>query len=106
MLQIRIVNTAKEERWTLYGRLVTPWVERLKVKWKQEHRTTHGRRCIVDLNDVTFIDKRGERALRVMSNQGAEFIASDLSVRQVLGRLKCMQVEPAASRHRYGETRR
>jgi anti-anti-sigma regulatory factor len=88
MLKITITNTTKEERWTLQGRLVAPWVKELKANWKRSHRTTQGRRCVVNLHEVTFIDKSGERMLRCMSNQGARLVASDVYVKHVLDRLR------------------
>jgi anti-anti-sigma regulatory factor len=88
MLKITITNTATEERWTLHGRLVAPWVNELKLSWKREHRTAQERRCIVNLDQVTFIDKSGERMLRSMSNQGAQFVAGDVYIKHVLGRLR------------------
>jgi hypothetical protein len=88
MLKITITNTTTEERWTLQGRLVVPWVKELRVNWKRAHRSTQGRRCIVNLHDVVFIDKSGERMLRCMFNQGAQLVASDVYVKQVLDRLR------------------
>ena len=88
MLKITITNTATEERWTLQGRLVAPWVNELKASWKSAHCTAQGRRCIVNLDEVTFIDKIGERVLRSMSKQGAQFVASDVYVKHVLDRLR------------------
>ena len=37
MLKITIADTAMEERWTLQGRLVAPWVGELKTSWKRAH---------------------------------------------------------------------
>ena len=88
MLKITITNTAMEESWTLHGRLIAPWVNELKACWKKEHRTAERRRCIVNLDEVTFIDKSGEQMLRSMSNQGARFVARDVYVRHVLDRLR------------------
>ena len=88
MLKITITNTATEERWTLQGRLVAPWVKELRASWKRAHRTTQRRRCIVNLHEVTFIDKSGERMLRSMFAQGAQLVASDVYVKQVLDRLR------------------
>jgi hypothetical protein len=88
MLKITITNTATEEKWTLHGRLVAPWVDELKTSWKRARRTAQRRRCIVNLDEVTFIDKCGERMLRSMSNQGAQFAASDVYLKHVLDRLK------------------
>jgi hypothetical protein len=87
VLRITIADTAMEERWTLQGRLVTPWINELKASWKRAHSTVQGRRCIVNLDEVTFIDKSGERMLRSMSKQGARFVASDVYVKHVLDRL-------------------
>jgi hypothetical protein len=87
MLKITITNTAAVERWILQGRLVAPWVNELKTSWKRAHRAAQGRRCIVNLDEVTFIDKGGERVLRSMSKQGARLVASDVYVKHVLDRL-------------------
>jgi hypothetical protein len=46
------------------------------------------RRCIVELNDVTFIDENGEAALREIMCQGAELIASGVYMKQWLGNLR------------------
>ena len=89
MLKITITITARGERWTLHGQLVAPWVSELKASWKRKHETAQGRRCIVNLNEVTLIDKSGERMLRAMSNQGAQFVTSDLYVKYVVDRLRC-----------------
>jgi hypothetical protein len=87
MLKITITNTAAVERWILQGRLVAPWVNELKTSWKRAHRAAQGRRRIVNLDEVTFIDKGGERVLRSMSKQGARLVASDVYVKHVLDRL-------------------
>ena len=89
MLKITITITARGERWTLHGQLVAPWVSELKASWKRKHETAQGRRCIVNLNEVTFIDKSGERMLRSMSNQGAQFVTSDLYIKHVVDRVRC-----------------
>jgi hypothetical protein len=39
---------------------------------------------VVDLSEVTLIDKRGERALRAMRRAGAEFIASGVYIQHVV----------------------
>ena len=88
MLKITITNTASVERWILQGRLVAPWVDELKTSWKRARRAIQSRRCIVNLDEVTFIDKGGERVLRSMSKQGAKLVASDVYVKHVLDRLR------------------
>jgi hypothetical protein len=99
MLKITITNTntAREERWTLEGRLVAPWVHELKASWKKANRIGHGRKCIVNLDAVTFIDRSGERELQSMSNQGACLGASDVYVKHTLDRLRGKSNSPRSS---------
>jgi hypothetical protein len=88
MLKITITSTATEERWFLQGRLVAPWIDEVKASWMRAHRTALARRCIVNLDEVTFIDRNGERMLRWMSNRGAQLVARDVYVQHVLDRLR------------------
>jgi anti-anti-sigma regulatory factor len=88
VLKITIMETATDRRWIVQGRLVGPWVSELRTTWKRAHKSQDNRTCIIDLNDVTFIDKSGERLLRAMSKKGAQLIARGLYVRHVLEQLK------------------
>jgi hypothetical protein len=71
VLKISITETTAELRWILHGRLVDPWIGELRTNWKRQVLNRKGRTCVVDLNDVTFIDERGKRLLRAMSGEGA-----------------------------------
>ncbi len=88
MLKITIMETATDRRWIVQGRLVGPWVSELRTTWKRAHKSQDKRACIIDLNDVTFIDKSGERLLRAMSKKGAQLIARGLYVKHVLEQVK------------------
>jgi hypothetical protein len=88
MLKITRTETPAEEKWTLQGRLVGLWVSELRRTWKETHRADSKLKCIVDLNDVTFIDEKGERLLQTMSKEGAQFIATGMYIKHVL-QLRC-----------------
>jgi hypothetical protein len=88
MLRITVAETTTEQRWTLEGRLVGPWVGELRTRWKKRHRAQNGRACTVDLCEVTFIDKGGERLLRTMSKEGTQFIATGIYIKHVLDQMK------------------
>jgi len=88
MLKITMTETPTEARWILQGRLIGPWVRELRIIWRKAIRNHKGRACIVDLNDVTFIDKGAEKLLRAMSREGAQFIADGLYIKHVLEGLK------------------
>lgn len=88
MLRITIAETATEQRWTLEGRLVGPWVGELRTSWKNRHRAQNGRTCTVDLSEVTCIDKSGLQLLRAMTKEGTRFIATGIYTKHVLEELK------------------
>jgi RND family efflux transporter MFP subunit len=87
MLKISFNKTPTEERWTLHGRLAGPWVHELRTCWKVNHRTNEGRACIVELNEVTFIDKSGERLLCMLARDGAQFNASGICTKHLIEHL-------------------
>jgi len=88
VLRITITETETDRRWIVQGRLVGPWVSELRTAWKRAHRSQDKRACVIDLNDVTFIDKSGERLLRAMSKKGAQLIARGLYLKHVLEQLQ------------------
>jgi hypothetical protein len=84
MLRITITETLSEQKWTLEGRLVQPWVSELKSCWTRTETARQERKCVVDLTAVTFIDKIGEKALAELSKEGAELIAAGVYTRHVV----------------------
>jgi RND family efflux transporter MFP subunit len=87
MLKITFSDTPAEERWILHGWLTHPWVQEFRACWKKNHRADARRVCVVDLNEVTFIDKRGERFLRLLARNGAQFTASGIYTKHILDHL-------------------
>jgi ABC-type transporter Mla MlaB component len=91
LLRIRVTDSRDEQRWSLEGRLAGQWVNALRSAWKKvrsEGNEGDRRRCLVDLSDVTFIDRTGEAALAEMMNQGAEFVAAGLYTKELLRNLR------------------
>jgi outer membrane protein TolC len=87
MLKISFSETASEEKWILQGRLTAPWFRELRACWKRKHRRDNQRACIVDLNEITFIDKSGERLLRLLVREGAQCVATGVYIKRVLEQL-------------------
>ena len=88
MLMITMTKTAAEERWILHGRLIGPWVRELQAVWRNTHRADDRLRCVFDLNDVTFVDKAGEKLLRALAKEGVQFEASGIYLREVVKHFK------------------
>jgi len=88
MLKISFTETPSEKRWILEGRLKQPWVRELKASWRKNYQTGKQRPCIVDLHEVTFIDKSGMRLLHMLMRDGAQFTASGIYTKHIIEQLK------------------
>ena len=88
MLKIAIIVLPDEQRWSLQGQLVGEWAAELMSAWEKSHHTRGRRKMIVDLIEVTSIDRNGEAALAQMMSQGVEFISGDVYIEHLLRKLR------------------
>ena len=72
----------------MQGQLVGQWAAELKSSWREAHQAEDTRRCIVELIEVTSIDRNGEAVLAEMMGAGAQFIASDVYTKHLLRNLR------------------
>jgi hypothetical protein len=88
MLRITVREKESEQRWTLQGRLTKECVAELVSHWRAARsRPSAGNRIvdlIVDLNEITVIDKSGEEVLSMMIGERATFVATGLYTRHLL----------------------
>jgi hypothetical protein len=98
MLRITIGETSTEQKWTVEGRLVQPWVSELKSTWTRTTTARRGRKCVVDLTGVTFIDKNGEKALAELYKHGAELIATGCYTGHVVHNIERKQIASSTGR--------
>ena len=76
MLRVTIHDSAVELRFHLEGRVAGAWVRELALCWETARSTIAGRRVVVDLEDVGFVDADGEQLLAAMHRQGAKLRAA------------------------------
>ena len=88
VLKITITDLPDEQRWSLQGLLVGQWAAELKSSWREAHQAEVKRRCIVELIEVTSIDRNGEAVLAEIMVDGAQFIASDVYTKHLLRNLR------------------
>jgi ABC-type transporter Mla MlaB component len=88
MLRITVVESALEDRWILQGRLTKGSVAELISSWRASTARRCGRRCVVDLDKVTSIDKSGEEALAMIMRDGATVVGSGVYTRHLLDELR------------------
>ena len=93
MLRTMIADTPFGQKWVLQGRLCGVWALDLQEKWLSTRNAREGRKCAVDLEDVVFVDAKGECVLLQMASEGAVLRASRLYMKHVLESLKEKQCE-------------
>ena len=82
-----MTNSPEEQRWSLQGQLVGQWAAEFMSTWRKAHVVGDTRKCIVELIEVTSIDRNGEEVLSEVMSRGGEFIASDVYTKHVLQNL-------------------
>jgi hypothetical protein len=88
MLRITVTENASEQRWALQGRLVKQCLPELISAWNASRKQPPDRVRVVDLNEVTSIDKEGEQVLRMMIEDGAPFVANGLYTKHLLDAMR------------------
>ncbi len=83
-----MTNSPAEQRWSLQGQLVGQWAAELKSTWREGRVLGDTRKCIVELIEVTSIDRNGEEVLSEIMRHGGEFIASDVYTKHLLQNLR------------------
>jgi hypothetical protein len=76
MLKITLHDGATELRFHLEGKLSGPWVGELRQCWHTARSTTAGRKSVLDLREVDFVDPEGQALLAEMHSQGVALTAS------------------------------
>lgn len=97
MLRITITETTSEQRWVLQGRLTGSSIDELIKNWRANRHCPTSQSCVVDLNEVTSIDKDGEQVLLMMIRDGAKFVATGLYTKHLFGIAFCTDHSSARS---------
>src|SRR4051812_27212229 len=102
MLKITLLDSARELRFRLEGKLSGLWVGELRQCWITASSTTAGRRTLVDLGDVDFVDDEGEILLGEMRGSGVELHATTPFIKAIVDRIaraaRCARVEEQPAR--------
>jgi anti-anti-sigma regulatory factor len=95
MLRTMITDTPFEQKWVLQGRLCKQWAADLKERWESTRSEREGRKCTIDLEDVTSVDAGGEDVLLEMVADGAALFATRAYMKHIL---ESLRVPPNSAR--------
>jgi hypothetical protein len=97
MLRITVTEDALEEKWILQGKLTKGSVAELLSTWRASTARPNSKRRIVDLEQVTSIDKSGEEALSIMIRDGATVLASGVYTKHLVDELLAQRTRKKGS---------
>lgn len=91
MLRVSIIDTQRLRTLVLEGTLIGPWTTEVETAWKGAREELLGRKLVVDLRNVTLINRDGENTLLKLMEEGARFSCRDVLTKHVLKELarKC-----------------
>jgi hypothetical protein len=95
MLKITIHDSAGELRFQLEGRLGGAWVPELRQCWRTASSTTGGRRTILDLREVDFMDPSGQALVAEMYHEGVRVEAETPLIQELCAGCGTVERKPA-----------
>jgi anti-anti-sigma regulatory factor len=88
MFRITVEEGPTAEKWILQGQLTGDFASELSANWQSSQARDPSRVRVVDLSDVTVIDKNGQEVLQAMIRQGARCVATGVYTSHLLQELK------------------
>jgi hypothetical protein len=83
MLKITIQEEDRVSKLKLEGRLAGPWIDELERSWGSLPKSRQ-QSLVVDLTDVTFIERDGKALLTRMWKEGADLIATGCCTKSIV----------------------
>jgi hypothetical protein len=87
MFKISVIESDGEQKLILEGTLVHPWTAEVEKAWRSVASGDSGRKPVIDLQNVTAINRDGEETLYKLMGQGARFRCMDVFTKDVLKRM-------------------
>jgi hypothetical protein len=84
MFKISIIDTPRQRKLVLEGKLVTPWTVEVENAWRHAAEGLQGRSLVVDLRNLTLIGPDGENTLLSLMREGAEFSCDGVLTKHVV----------------------
>ena len=88
MLKISIIDSDKERRLILEGKLIAPWATELERACDEARQNLRGRAIGLELKNLTGISQEGENLLAALMKEGIKVRGCCVFAREVLRKLR------------------
>ena len=73
MLKISLVDSGRQRRLVVEGKLLAPWVAELRSACEKARADLRGRELVVEMKHITTISQEGENVILELMNGGIKF---------------------------------
>src|ERR1700741_5189385 len=87
MLKISLIDSAKQRRLIVEGKLIAPWAAELRNVCAEARVNLHGRELVIEMKHITTISQEGENVILELINEGNKFRCKGVFTKQVLKEL-------------------
>jgi hypothetical protein len=87
MLKISLIDSARQRRVIVEGKLVAPWVGELRNACQEARADLDGRELVVEMKCLTTISQEGENVILELINGGIRFRSHGLFAKHVVKEL-------------------
>jgi hypothetical protein len=87
MFRISIVDTPSQRKLVVEGTLIGPWITELRSTWINASQDLGDRKLVIDLGDVTVINREGEDAIFDLMRKGVNSSSGSVLTKHVLKQL-------------------
>jgi hypothetical protein len=84
MLKISLVDSARQRRVVVEGKLIAPWTAELRNACQEARADLGGRELVIEMKHVTTISQEGENVILELLNEGIRFRCDGLFTKQVV----------------------
>jgi hypothetical protein len=84
MLKISLINSARQRRLIVEGKLTAPWAAELRNACQEARADLRGRELVIEMKHVTTISQEGENVILELINRGIRFRCSGMFTKHLL----------------------
>jgi hypothetical protein len=87
MLKISLIDSARQRRVIVEGKLIAPWAAELRNACEEARADLLGRDLVIEMKHLTTISQEGENVIVELINAGFKFRCRGVFTRHVLKQL-------------------
>jgi hypothetical protein len=87
MLKISLIDSARQRRLIVEGKLIAPWAAELRSACEKARADLRGRELVVEMKHITMITQEGENVILELMNRGIKFRCHGVFTKHVVKQL-------------------